>query len=84
MALVRRLLLARGGAVGDRGGAGAGQARGVDRAGRGRIGAGRGGDENPHLRGLEVAGWGYSLRTMRIPRMKRIPAMMRPPIRRDW
>lgn len=42
MALVRRLLLARGGAVGDRGGAGVGHARGVDRAGRGRLGAGRG------------------------------------------
>ena len=47
-----------------------------------RAGRGRGGDETRHLRGLEVAGWGYSLRTMRIPRMKRIPAMIRPPIRR--
>lgn len=26
----------------------------------------------------------YSLKMMSMPRMKRIPAMMRPPIRRDW
>lgn len=46
-------------------------------AGRGRAGLGCKAGE-PGWRQ-----WGYSLKTMRIPRMKRTPAMMRPPTLRD-
>lgn len=67
---------------GDRGrkggswvGARTGWADGGNRAGLGRKRA---------ESGLGSVVYGYSLRMMRMPRMKRTPAMVRPPIRRDW
>lgn len=49
-----------------------------------RAGPGSGLELGGSRAGLGSVVYGYSLRMMRMPRMKRTPAMVRPPIRRDW